>query len=399
MLLCTALCAIGAEKVLGNELKQLGFTLSAPETHGGYAGRVRFSVPAWEDLYRANLCLRTADRVFLEAASFRAEDFDSLYEGTYRADWQDFFKKNVRVTVDKVRTHGSRLASEHSVQTVVHKALSKKLCDSFRMVNLPESGAEQAVRVYVDNGLVTLGVDTSGEALHKRGYRTQGGDAPLRETLAAVLLHLALWRRKLPLHDPFCGSGTIPCEALLYAYNAPPGIGRSFALENLAFFDRRRAEDVRRREAEKIRSDWVVRITGSDIDPNAVEAARGNAERACVTIGRALQLTGRDGRIERPRFTPEDFSSLKAPWEEGVLLGNPPYGERMGGPEAAEEVYRTMGVLFDTFPGWKKGFITSHGDFEKAIGRRAGQTWALKSGKLDTYFYFFGETHVNRCGT
>jgi putative N6-adenine-specific DNA methylase len=257
------------------------------------------------------------------------------------------------------------------------------------MASLPESGAPQAIRVYIDRNVVSLCLDTSGEALHKRGYRTQGGQAPLRETLAAALLQLALWRRKTPLHDPFCGSGTIACEAVLYAYNAPPGFARSFALEDLAFFDRARSEALRREEAAKIRPDCLARITGSDIDAAAIEAARGNAERACVTIGRALQSSGSDAKIMRPRFTRADFASLEAPCTEGLLLGNPPYGERLADRDAAEELYRGMASLFDSFPGWKKGFITTHARFEETIGRAATQKKALRSGKLDTLFYIF----------
>jgi putative N6-adenine-specific DNA methylase len=382
---CTALCAIGAEKVLGNELKQLGFSLRENVS----AGRVKYAADDARAVYRSNLCLRAADRVFIETAAFRADNFEALYQGAYAVRWQDYLKKNTRVVIDKVRCAKSRLSSERTVQAVVHKAVAQKLCDSWRLASLPESGSTAAIRVYIERDQAELVLDTSGEALHKRGYRTRGLDAPLRETLAASLLQLAGWRRKLPLHDPFCGSGTIVCEAALYAYNAPPGFGRRFALEDLPFFDPAAADEIRAEEAAKIRTDCLVRVTGSDIDPDAVRTAQANAERACVTVGRALQLIGSDAKIPRPEFTQGDFASLSAPYDEGVLLANPPYGERIGDRRQAAELYRDMAVLFESFPEWKKGFITMHDDFEKTIAHNALAKKKLKSGKIDTIFYLF----------
>jgi putative N6-adenine-specific DNA methylase len=385
MIDCTALCAIGAEKILGNELKHLGYSLRGSPA----VGRVKFAVPGAKDVYRANLCLRTADRVFVEVASYQARDFDALYRGAYRAPWQDFLKKNARLVIDKVRCDKSALSSEHGVQSVVHKAVAQKLCDSWRLTSLPESGKTCAVRVYVERDEAELVLDTSGDPLYKRGYRAFALEAPLRETLAATLLQMALWRRRLPLHDPFCGAGTIVCEAALYAYNAPPGFGRRFAVEDLPFFDPADIERVRREEAEKIRTDCLVRITGSDIDGAAAEAARANAERACAVVERALNLTGSGAKIQRPAFSQSDFSRLRAPFSEGLLLGNPPYGERLGNPSEAEELYAKMGCLFESFPGWNMGFVTMRENFEKFIAHNARSKKKLKSGKLDTVFYLF----------
>ena len=354
------------------------------------AGRVKFSVGAVEDVFRCNLCLRVADRVYIEAAAYPADNFDGLFDGAYAVRWQDYFKKNARIVIDKVRLSKSALASERSVQTIVHKAVAQKLCDTWKLSSLPESGNTCAARVYVDHGMVELVIDTSGEALHKRGYRTQGLEAPLRETTAAALLHLALWRRKMPLHDPFCGSGTIVCEAVLFAHNTPPGFLRSFALENLALFNAEPARDIRAREAAKIKTDCVTRISGSDIDPKAVETARANAERACVTIGRALQAAGVDAKIPRPVFEQKSFEELSVDCgAPGVLLANPPYGERLGDREKSEALYGRMGVLFESFADWKKGFITAHESFEQCVAHNAQAKRKLKSGKLDTIFYLF----------
>lgn len=286
-----ALCAVGAEKIIGNEIKQLGYKLA-----GNAPGRVFFTGDE-DALYRANLCLRTADRVYLVMAEYSADNFDDLFDGCYNADWQKVFYKDARIVVDKVRIYKSKLNSEHTVQSMIQKSIYKKLGDKWHITNLPESGERSDVRVYLDENKAMILLDTSGEALHKRGYRTDGGIAPLRESMAAVLLQEMIWRRKTPLHDPFCGSGTIVTEAVLYAHNVAPGIGRHFAFEHLAIFNQQKFVDIKKQEASKIRTDVECRITGSDIDPSAVDRARLNAEHACVTAGRALQMIGSDNKI------------------------------------------------------------------------------------------------------
>ncbi len=383
MVTLIALCAIGAEKILANELKQLGY-----KTTGKAPGRVSF-LSDEDGMFRANLCLRTADRVYLQVASFYADNFDSLFDGIEQVAWQDYLKKDTRVVIDKVRSHKSKLNSEHTVQGMVHKAIYKKLGKVWRMEVLPETGDQVDIRVYIEENTVLVLLDLSGSPLNKRGYRTEGGIAPLRETTAAALLQMMLWRRKTPLHDPFCGSGTIAIEAALYAYNVAPGFGRRFAIETMPFFDASRIMDIKRSEAEKIRPDAQARITGTDIDPAAVERSRINAEHACVTAGRALQLIGSDARIQRPDFEVCDFHDLAAPYESGLLLGNPPYGERIGDQAEAYELYQDMAGLFEEFPGWQMGFITSHPQFEQAIGKQASSVKKLKFGNLDTSFYIF----------
>lgn len=378
-----ALCAVGAEKILGNEIKQLGYTLA-----GNAPGRVAFTGDD-DALYRANFCLRTSDRVYIQMAKYHAEDFDELFENCSLVDWQDVFKKDSRIVVDKVRTYKSKLNSEHSIQGMVQKAIYKKLGFVWKMSVLPESGEQCDVRVYIDQNEVSILLDTSGEALHKRGYRTDGGIAPLRETTAAVLLQEMMWRRKTPLHDPFCGSGTIANEAVLYAHNVAPGLGRHFAYEHLAIYNQNRAVEIKKQEAAKIRTDVECRITGSDIDPAAVERAKLNAEHACVTAGRALQLIGSDARIERPDFIVSDFRDLRAPYEKGLLLCNPPYGERIGDAEQAAELYKDMAQLFTDFPGWDLGVITSQKSFQSSIDRHARLLKSLKAGNLDTTLYIY----------
>ncbi|NLM00635.1 MAG: class I SAM-dependent RNA methyltransferase [Treponema sp.] len=380
-----ALCAIGTEKILTNEIKLLGF-----KTCGNAPGRVYFTCKKVMDMYRANLCLRTADRIYLQLTKFNAEDFEALFDGVYSIEWQELLKKDVRIIVDKVRTYKSKLSSEHSIQSIVHKAIYKKLGALWNMSVLPETGSPFSVRVYIEENVAKVLLDLSGEPLNRRGYRTHGGSAPIRETLAASLIQLMYWKRKLPLHDPFCGSGTIAIEAALYAYNVAPGFGRHFALENLIFFDETIAREIRFAEAEKIRPDAVARITGTDIDLQAIERARINAEHACVTAGRALQSIGSDSRIQRPDFEVADFASICAPYEEGMLIGNPPYGERLGDSTEAEDLYGRMKCFLTGFPKWQMGFITSNEKFENFFGKKADRKKNLKCGNLDTCFYMYG---------
>lgn len=378
-----ALCAIGAEKILGNEIKLLGYKLlsNAP-------GRVFFSGDD-ASLFRANLCLRTADRVYLSMAQYLASNFDELYDGVYNIEWQDFLKKDSKIVVDKVRSYKSKLNSEHSIQGIVHKAIYSKLGDKWNMRSMPETGERSDIRVYIDENLVHILLDLSGLPLHKRGYRVDGGIAPLRETTAAVLLQEMLWRRKTPLHDPFCGSGTIAIEATLYAYNVAPGFGRRFAIENLPIYNEKKALEIRAEEAAKIRTDVEVRITGSDIDDKAVARAKQNAEYACVMTGRALKSIGISTHIQRPDFIQSDFCDIQAPYDFGLLLCNPPYGERIGDEEEAALLYQKMDSLWNDFPTWDMGIITSNTSFQTNFGHQANRVKNLKAGNLDTSFYIY----------
>ena len=415
MITLVAPCAIGAEKILSNELRQLEFTPISTAI-----GRVVFTMekadtkvsdnplsldshnPVIQDsvdeqelraLYQSNYKLRTADRVYLQLATIPCQDFNDLFEGVRAIRWQDWFKRDVRVVVDKVRIKSSILSSEHSIQSVVHKAMYDCLGKAWGMELLPETGKTATVRVYIENNVASILLDLSGMPLHRRGYRTTGGEAPIRETLAAILLHLMQWRRKTPLHDAFCGSGTIPIEAAMYAHNIAPGLGRNFALEDLLPFadgsSVKMMEDERADAASRIVTDCLVRVTGSDISPQAITAAQANAERACVIAGKALQKAGIDARIPRPDFTVSDFKDLAAPYEKGLLLSNPPYGERIGDRGSAKELYSSMHSLFLDFPGWDYGFITNHEEFEVAIGKKATKIRNLKSGNLETRFYIY----------
>lgn len=389
-----ALCAVGAESILSNELKHTHFK---PEKR--LPGRVFFSSAVKEPdilaMMRANFYLRTADRIYLVMKDFDTDNFDSLFDTIAGLNWSYFFQKDSKITIDKVRTFKSRLSSEHAVQKAVHKAICSALCRAWKMQILPETGKAYTVRIYIEKNHAYVLLDLSGEPLHRRGYRLSGGSAPMRETLAAVLLQCMQWKRKYPLHDAFCGSGTIPIEAAWYAYNIPPGINRRFAFEDFTCFQTKEAAEIlaaeRKAGALSIRTDCLVRVSGSDSDGEAVRLSQINAERACLLAGRALQQAGKDNRIPRPEFIQADFTELSAPYVEGVLLSNPPYGDRLGEEAEALALYEHMTCLPQEFLQWKLGFITDKPAFARIFSCKGIhlKQHPLKSGNLDTCLYSF----------
>ncbi len=390
-----ALCAVGAEPVLTNELKHAGF-----KPYNRLPGRVFFTSDETDiffAMFKANYFLRTADRIFMLMNTAKAENFDELFALVFAVDWHNYFPKDGRIIIDKVRTFKSKLFSEHAVQSVVHKALCEKLCKKWNMHTLPESGDKFIVRIYIENNNVYICLDLSGEPLYKRGYRLSGGTAPMRETLAAVLLQMLQWKRKIPLHDAFCGSGTIPIEAVWYAYNIPPGIARSFAFEKFTCFAADKSKRILTEEKGKavaaIRTDCLARITGSDISAEAVSLARANAERACIIAGRELSEAGITHHIERPDFIQSDFTELESPYDFGILLSNPPYGERLESEEEALTLYAAMSNIPHNFPSWKLGVITNKPQFEKIFCKKNKDAvlkkHILRGGNMETVLYIF----------
>jgi len=388
MMTSLALCAVGAEKALSNELRKLDLPV-LESSHG----RVRFKADT-AGLYRALMGLRTADRVLLEAARFPAPDFDALFEGVLAVSWADIVPRGMRVVIAKVRTNRSKLSAETSIQAVTHKAVANKLCGSWKVSRLPEVGDPVELRVYIEKDAASILVDLSGAPLFHRGYRTESVAAPLRETTAAALLLLLGWKRKFPLYDPFCGSGTIAIEAALYAWDAAPCIGRPFALTSLAIGSKETAAKVRAELAGKIDFTRVIRIAGSDIDPRAVSTAKANAERAWeLASGTSSKRGGRsaagDSRAAMPVFERLDMAAAKAAYPEGFIVTNPPYGERLGDVAEAEASYRAMGHLYDDFPGWTLGVVTNHAGFESHFGRKADSAREITNGALRSYLYAY----------
>jgi putative N6-adenine-specific DNA methylase len=390
-----ALCAAGAEKVVANELRRLGVVLE----ESGF-GRLRFRTDT-AGLYRALMELRAADRVLLETARFPAEDFDALFEGARAAAWEEYIPKGMGLAVVKVRANRSRLSAETSIQSVVHKAAAERLCRAWGVDRLPEPGrgpkaaGAAELRVYIEKDQASLSLDLSGEPLFKRGYRIEGGAAPLRETTAAAMLLLSLWRRKFPLYDPFCGSGTILAEAAMYAWDMAPGLGRRFALEGLLIADPEAAGALREELRKRVNFDRIIRIAGSDGDARAASIARSNLERVLdLALGRVPRRGIRPepgspaGPLPEIRALPMGEARPPAGAEDrGFIVTNPPYGKRIGDRAAAERTYGEMGRLMERFPGWKIAVITDHPGFESFFGRKAASCREITNGAIQSYFY------------
>jgi putative N6-adenine-specific DNA methylase len=384
-----ALCGIGVERVTANELRKLG--LSVENT--GF-GRVRFKADI-RGCYRALMGLRTADRVLWEAARFPAPDFDALFEGIRAAPWERFIPKGMGLRIDKVRSNRSQLRGITSIQGVAHKAAAERLCGKHRVSRLPERGLVAEARIYLEKDEALALLDLSGEPLFRRGYRTEGGIAPLRETTAASLLFLSNWRRKFPLCDPLCGSGTIVIEAALYAWDAAPGLSRNFALAGMPCADRRIEREVREEFLSKVDFTRAIRIFGSDSDPRAIAGAKSNLARAYRLARGERPEAGDSGGGGKPAVQPAalplfetaEMGDLKAPFgEAGYIITNPPYGLRLGEP-GAEAVYRDMAALYRNFPGWKMFCITNHEGFESLFGRKAASCKEMTNGAIRSYFY------------
>ncbi|MDR2542951.1 MAG: class I SAM-dependent RNA methyltransferase [Treponema sp.] len=401
-----ALCAVGAEKVVSNELRKL--SLKVDES---LYGRVRFKTNT-AGLYYALIGLRCADRVLLEITQFKAADFDELFEGASSAAWEQFVPKGMGLKVAKVRTNRSQLKAETSIQAVVHKAAAKRLCDKYKTNRLPEpamiSRQDQLqgvkplkiaeVRVYIEKDVVSLLLDLSGEPLFKRGYRSEGGAAPLRETTAASMLLLSGWKRKFPLYDPFCGSGTVLIEAAMYAWDIAPGLGRRFALEDMLIADKKIEQAVREEYRAKIdvsrsNNDRLVRINGSDEDLRSVSIAESNIARLCDIIEGRSVLRGIRTANSNPlglELKVLPMSNTKAPYQDaGFIVTNPPYGKRLGDQLQAEKAYQQMAGLSRQFPGWKLALISDHSGFESFFGKKADSCREISNGAIPSYFYCF----------
>ena len=380
LLAVTALCAVGAEKAVSNELKKLGATLE----EGGF-GRIRFRTDI-SGLYRSLMGLRAADRILLETTRYKAADFDELFDGIKAVPWEDYIPPQMGIRISKVRTNRSALSAETSIQAVVHKAAAERLCTKRRISRLPENGNEAELRVYVEKDQASILLDLSGDPLFKRGYRSSGGIAPLRETTAAAIILLSGWRRKFPFYDPFCGSGTLAIEAALYAWDIAPGMGRRFALDKLLIADKNTERTVREEFLGKVDFSRLVRIGGSDSDKAAVTVAKANLERA-------IALTREKGKVNYPEesklpvFKVLPMEEAGAQGEEGFIITNPPYGRRLGDTAGAEKIYTEMGNLARRFPGWRLAVITDHAGFESFFGNKADSCREITNGAINLFLF------------
>ena len=361
-------CHFGLESVLKRELQDLGCEISLVED-----GRVTFR-GGMDTLCRANIFLRTAERVLLQAGRFRAESFDELFENIKAIPWEEYIPADGKFWVTKATSVKSRLFSPSDIQSIVKKAMVERLKQRYGVSWFPESGASYPVRITFLKDEAVVGIDTSGESLHRRGYRKLASKAPNTETLAAALLMLTPWRGDRILVDPFCGSGTFPIEAAMMAAHMAPGVNRSFAAEEWKNLVDRKLWYEAVTEANDLLDDTVeTDIQGYDIDPDMVKAARENARDAGV-----------DHLIH---FQARPVSELRHPKKYGFLVTNPPYGERLEEKEALPALYREIGEAYGRLDSWSMYLITAYEDAERYIGRKADKNRKIYNGMLKTYFY------------
>lgn len=361
-----ATCRFGLESVVTSELKRLGIPVESTKD-----AKVSFCGGALE-IARANMFLRAAERVFLEAGSFPADTFDALYEGTKAIAWEDYIPKDAKILV-KGKQALSKLHSVSDVQSIVKKAVVDRLAPRYRLTRLPETGKQIIIEAGLLNDAAVLALDSSGAGLARRGYHTLNVQAPLSETLAAALVFLSKWERETPLYDPFCGSGTIPIEAQMIAMNIAPGLLRGFAYNEWGFIDPS-AHFLALDEARERQSRGKpAKVFGSDIDEKAVAVAKAHAKR----IGAPVTFT----RMDAAAFKPQ---------ERAVVICNPPYGERLGSKPQAEALFRAMGKAFRAAPLESVNVLCAHPAFERFYGQRAAKRRNLyNSGLKCQLFRFF----------
>lgn len=361
-------CHFGLESVLKRELVDLGCEITKVEDGKvSYTGNETICA-------RANMFLRTTERVLLKVATFQAETFDELFENTKKIPWEQYIPKDGKFWVAKANSINSKLFSPSDIQSIMKKAIVERMKLKYKQDWFEETGNSYPIRVNIMKDEVTVCIDTSGESLHKRGYRKLTSKAPITETLAAALILLTPWNKDRILVDPFCGSGTIPIEAALIGANIAPGISRNFLAESWKEMypdtiwtqAREEAKDLEQREIE-------MNIQGFDIDGEIIKAARQNA-----------RFAGVDHLIHFQQKPLKDLSNSK---KYGFIITNPPYGERMEDKNAMPELYREIGKVFNSLEAWSYFIITSYEDAQKYIGRQADKNRKIYNGMMKTYFY------------
>ena len=357
----------GLEGIAGDELRRLNMENVRVEDR-----RVFFTGDEMA-LARANVNLRTAERVMFVIARFPAKSFEELFQGVYHANLEDYIPKDGQFPV-KGHCLNSQLMSVSDCQAIIKKAASKRLGEKYGVTWLPETGVKFQLHFTILNDEVVLSLDASGQGLHKRGYRAIGNDAPLHETLAAGMIMLTKYRGREFIWDPFCGSGTIPIEAALIAKNRAPGLNRHFAAEEYPWLSENIWQEAKAEAKDKeFRGEY--RILGSDNDPACVSLAFANARKAGVSD----IVTFKDG----------DATKMSLPAQEGILICNPPYGERMMEQHSAQRLYGAMGRHFKFADGWKKYIITSEPEFEHYFGRRCDKKRKFYNGKIKCDYYMY----------
>jgi putative N6-adenine-specific DNA methylase len=369
-----ATSAMGLEAIVAQEVRDLGYECQVEN------GRIRFEGDE-RAIVRTNLWLRTADRIKIAVGEFKATTFDELFEKTKALPWEQFLPENAEFPVSG-KSVKSKLFSVSDCQAIVKKAIVERLKHKYRKTWFEENGPLFKIEVSLlkDQALITI--DASGVGLHKRGYRASQGEAPLKETLAAALVLLTNWSPDRPFVDPFCGSGTIPIEAALIGQNIAPGFNREFISESWDWISERVWNDCRTEVEDLAKYDQALDITGSDIDHRMVKMAGENAFEA-----------GLGDLISFKQMQVRDFTTAK---EYGVIVGNPPYGERLGDKEAVEKMYREMGQAFAPYESWSVYILTSNENFEECYGKKATKKRKLFNGFIKTDYYQYWGTRPPR---
>ena len=363
-------CHVGLESVLKREIQNLGYEITQVED-----GRVTFR-GGMDAACRANIFLRTAERILLKAGCFTAVTFEELFQKTKEIPWERYIPENGKFWVTKAASVKSRLFSPSDIQSIMKKAMVERMKSRYYTQWFTEDGASYPVRVFLMKDVVTVGIDTTGVSLHKRGYRPAAGKAPIAENLAAALIMLTPWKKERILVDPFCGSGTIPIEAAMMAANIAPGMNREFTAEQWTnLIDRKYWYEAIDEAHDQMDTNIETDIQGYDIDGDVLKTARRNAADAGV-----------DHLIH---FQRREVSQLSHPGKYGFIITNPPYGERLEEKAALPKLYREFGESFRKLDTWSAYMITSYEDAERYFGRKADKNRKLYNGMLRTYFYQF----------
>lgn len=365
-----ATAPMGLEAVVARELQELGISEVKVEN-----GRVTFPGD-WIDVCRCNLWLRTSDRVLIKMGEFEAKTFDELFEGTKAIEWQNFIPANGEFPVEG-RSHKSQLSSVPACQGIVKKAIVEKLKQSYHAEWFPENGPRYVIEVILLNDRALLTLDTTGPGLHKRGYRKHATEAPLKETLAAALIQLSRWNPSRPFYDPCCGSGTLPIEAAMIGWKVAPGLRRSFAAENWPVIPEAAWQEARDEAFDVFDDSIPLEITGSDIDPEAIEIAKAAAKAA--------------GFSKEIKFEVLPAARIRPAGDYGCLITNPPYGERIGEEKEIRRLIAGLGRLSAELPTWSIFAISPTPTFERDFGRKADKRRKLFNGRIECqYFQYLG---------
>lgn len=363
-------CHFGLEAVLKREIYDLGYEITKVED-----GRVTFEGDE-EAVCRANIFLRTAERVMIQVGRFKATTFEELFQGIKNLPWDEYIPEDGKFWVKKASSINSKLFSPSDIQSIAKKAMVERMKQKYHKEWFKEDGAAYPVRIFLLKDEVTVALDTSGDSLHKRGYRTMTSKAPLTETLAASLIMLTPWRKDRILVDPFCGSGTFPIEAAMIAANIAPGMNRDFTAEEWTnLIDRKLWYECVKEAEDMIDTTVKVDIQGYDIDGDVIKAARENAKRAGVE--------------HMIHFQQRAVADLSHPKKYGFIITNPPYGERLEDKANLPALYTQIGQAYQRLDSWSMFLITSYTDTEKYIGRKADKNRKIYNGMLKTYFYQF----------